>query len=58
MLGCDQSAYDKAMEMVSMSFGTLTLRERRIVEMAARTAYRHALAETIKTLTDMRHAAG
>lgn len=58
MIGCDQSTYDKAMEMILMSFGELTLRERRIVEMAARTAYKHALAEAIKDLTDRRHAAG
>lgn len=58
MIGCDQSTYDKAMEMILMSFGELTFRERRIVEMAARTAYKHALAEAIKDLTDRRHAAG
>lgn len=58
MIGCEQSTYDKAMEMVSMSFGPLSLRERRIVEMAARTAYKAALAEVIKDITDRRHAAG
>lgn len=58
MIGCDKATYDKAMEMISASFGELTLRERRIVEMAARTAYKAALAEAIKDLTDLRHAAG